>query len=162
MTLYNQTHETIGFSSSTRTVNKSQIKDTNSKILPNIWGQVWLESLLWSQINSQHFNLIDKIDSRKKFLVATFHLTLTPNQKLVLDNRNSTSEESRKFLGLLEFKSNFTMQSSSYRFLIIKLVSKQLACFDGKTLQSHEYEKDNISGNVIQKITGIFFLKTSM
>ena len=51
------------------------------------------------------------------------------------------------------------MASGCYRFLIVKLVSKQLACFGGKTLQFHEYENDNISGNVIQKIPGKGFSK---
>ena len=97
-------------------------------------------------------------------LVATFHLTLTPYQKLILVNENNTlnlniSTESLKFLGLLEFTTNFTMQSGGYRFPVINLVSKQLACFQGRKLQSHEYEHDNISGNVIQKTTGKVFSK---
>ena len=97
-------------------------------------------------------------------LVATFHLTLTPYQELILANENNTSNlnistESLKFLGLLEFTTNFTMQSGGYRFPVIKLVSKQLACFQGRKLQSHEYEHDNISGNVIQKTTGKVFSK---
>ena len=96
--------------------------------------------------------------------VATFHLTLTPYQEFILDNENNTlnlniSTESQKFLGLLKFTTNFTMQSGSYRFPVIKLVSKQLACFQGRKLQSHEYEHDNISGNVIQKNTKNVFSK---
>ena len=97
-------------------------------------------------------------------LVATFHLTLTPYQEFILDNENNTSNlnistESLKFLGLLKFTTNFTMQSGGYRFPVIKLVSKQLACFQGRKLQSHEYEHDNITGNVIQKTTGKVFSK---
>ena len=96
--------------------------------------------------------------------VATFHLTLTPYQEFILDNENNTlnlniSTESTKFLGLLKFTTNFTMQSGGYRFPVIKLVSKQLACFQGGKLQSHEYEHDNISGNVIEKATGKVFPK---
>ena len=96
--------------------------------------------------------------------VATFHLTLTPYQEFILDNENNTlnlniSTESQKFLGLLKFTTNFTMQSGGYRFPVIKLVSKQLACFQGRKLQSHEYEHDNISGNVIQKNTKNVFSK---
>ena len=96
--------------------------------------------------------------------VATFHLTLTPYQEFILDNENNTSNlnisiESQKFLGLLKFTTNFTMQSGGYRFPVIKLVSKQLACFQGRKLQSHEYEHDNISGNVIEKATGKVFSK---
>ena len=90
--------------------------------------------------------------------VATFHLTLTPYQEFIFDNQNSISNmsistESQQFLGLLKFTTNFTMESGGYHFPIIKLISKQLACFEGRTLQSHEYQVDNISGNVIQKNT---------
>ena len=96
--------------------------------------------------------------------VATFHLTLTPYQEFILDNENNTSNlnistESQKFLELLKFTTNFTMQSGGYRFPVIKLVSKQLACFQGRKLQSHEYEHDNISGNVMQKTTKNVFSK---
>ena len=96
--------------------------------------------------------------------VATFHLTLSPYQEFILDNENNTSNlnistESQKFLGLLKFTTNFTMQSRGYRFPVMKLVSKQLACFQGRKLQSHEYEHDNISGNVIEKATGKVFSK---
>ena len=96
--------------------------------------------------------------------VATFHLTLTPYQEFILDNENNTlnlniSTESQKFLGLLKFTTNFTMQSGGYRFPVIKLVSKQLACFQGRKLQSNEYEHNNISANVIQKNTENVFSK---
>ena len=99
-----------------------------------------------------------------QYLVATFHLTLTPYQEFILDNQNNTSilnisNESQKFLGLLKFTTNFTMQSGGYRFPVRKLVSKQLACFEGRKLQSHEYEHDNISGNVIENATGKVFSK---
>ena len=102
---------------------------------------------------------------RSTLLVATFHLTLTPYQEFTLDNKNNNSNlnisnEALKFLALLKFTTNFTMQSGGYRFPVIKLVSKQLACFQGRTLQSHEYEHDNISGNVIQKSTGKVFSKS--
>ena len=101
---------------------------------------------------------------RSTLLVATFHLTLTPYQEFILDNENNTSNlnistESLKFLGLLKFTTNFTMQSGGYRFPVIKLGSQQLACFQGRTLQSHEYENDNISGNVMEKATGKVFSK---
>ena len=51
------------------------------------------------------------------------------------------------------------MQSGGYRFPVIKLVSKQLACFQERKLQSHEYEHNNISGSVIQKTTKNVFSK---
>ena len=97
-------------------------------------------------------------------LVPTFHLTLTPYQELVLANENNTSNwnistESLKFLVLLKFTTNFAIQSRGYRFPVIKLVSQQLACFQGRKLQSHEYEHENISGNVIEKTTGYVFSK---
>ena len=96
--------------------------------------------------------------------VATFYFTLTPYQEYIFANKNNTSNlkistESQKFLGLLKFTTNFSMQSGGYRFPVIKLVSKQLACFQGKKLQSHEYEYDNISGNVIENTTGKIFSK---
>ena len=95
-------------------------------------------------------------------LVATFHLTLSPYQEFILANQNNTSNlkistESQKFLGLLKYTTNFTMESGGYRFPVIKSVSKQQACFQGRKLQSHEYKYDNISGNVIQKTTGKIF-----
>ena len=95
-------------------------------------------------------------------LVATFHLTLSPYQEFILANQNNTSNlkistESQKFLGLLKYTTNFTMESEGYRFPVIKLVSKQQACFQGRKLQSHECKHDNISGNVIQKTTGKIF-----
>ena len=104
-------------------------------------------------------------NSEKTLLVATFHLKLTPYQEFILANKNNNSNlnisnEALKFLGLLKFTTNFTMQSGGYRFPVIKLVSKQLACFQGRTLQSHEYEHDNISGNVTQKSTGKVFSKS--
>ena len=93
------------------------------------------------------------------FLVATFRLTLTPYQEFILANENNTSNlnistTSQKFLGLLKFTTNFTMTSGKYRFPVVKLVSRQLACFEGKMLQPYEYEIDNISGNVFQNTTG--------
>ena len=102
---------------------------------------------------------------KKTLFVATFHLKLTPYQEFILANKNNNSNlnisnEALKFLGLLKFTTNFTMQSGGYRFPVIKLVSKQLACFQGRTLQSHEYEHDNISGNVTQKSTGKVFSKS--
>ena len=106
--------------------------------------------LIEFQIHAQNFD--------NTLLAATFHLNLTPYQELILANENNTSSlnistESLKFLGLLQFTTNFTMQSGDYRFPVIKLISKQLACFQGRKLQSHEYDHDNISGNVIQKTT---------
>ena len=96
-------------------------------------------------------------------LVATFHLKLTPYQEFVLNNENTsslkTSTGSHKFLELLKFKTKFTMESGGYRFPVIKLVSKQLACFEGTTLQSHEYEIGKISGNLIEKTSGRVFSK---
>ena len=101
---------------------------------------------------------------RLAFIIATFHLTLTPYQEFILANKNDTSNlnistKSQKFLELLKFTTNFTMQSGGYRFPVIKLVSKQLACFQGRKLQSHEYDVDKISGNVIQNTTKNVFSK---
>ena len=101
---------------------------------------------------------------RLAFIIATFHLTLTPYQEFILANKNDTSNlnistKSQKFLGLLKFTTEFTMGSGYYRFPIIKLVSKQLACFQGRKLQSHEYKVDKISGNVIQNTTKKVFSK---
>ena len=100
----------------------------------------------------------------QSFELTTFQLRLTPYQKFILANEKNTSNfnistESQTFLRLLKFTTKFTIQSGGYRFPVIKLVSKQLACFEGRTLQSHEYEHDNISGNVIQNTTGNVFSK---
>ena len=87
------------------------------------------------------------------FLVATFHLQLTSYQELILANQNNASrlnisKTSPKFLQLLKFTTNFTLKSGIYRFPVVKLVSRQLACFQGRMLQPHEYKVDTISGNI--------------
>ena len=97
---------------------------------------------------------------RSTILVATFRLTLSPLQALVLANQNNTlnvSTESLKFLGLLKFTTNFTIHSEGFRYPVIKLVSRQLACFEGIMLEPHQYEIDKISGNVFQNNTGLTF-----
>ena len=103
-------------------------------------------------------------DSTFLVMVITFHLKLSPYQEFILANKNSssslsTSTESQTFLKRLKFKTKFAMQSGGYRFPVIKLVSQQLACYEGRTLQSHEYEIDDSSGNIIQNTTGKFFSK---
>ena len=96
------------------------------------------------------------------FLVATFRLQLTPYQELILANQNDTSRlnistKSRKFLELLKFTTNFIMESGAYRFPVVKLASRQLACFEGRMLQPHEYKVDKISGNIFENTSGKVF-----
>ena len=99
-------------------------------------------------------------DIQSTFLVATFRFTLTPFQEYILANENNTlniSTKSQAFLGLLRFTTNFSMNSGGYRFPVVKLSSRKLACFQGHMLQSREYVVDKISGNVIQNKTGKIF-----
>ena len=96
------------------------------------------------------------------FLVTTFHLQLTPYQEFILANQNNASHlnistTSQKFLELLKFTKNFTLKSGIYRFPVVKLVSRQLACFQGRMLQPHEYEVDIISGNIFDNTSGTVF-----
>ena len=134
-------------------------------LLPNITNN--LKSSLVKKFALKSYQLtafqFHRQNFEKTLFVATFHLKLTPYQEFILANKNNSNlnikTESEMFLGLLKFTTNFTMQSGGYRFPVIKLVSKQLACFQGRKLQSHEYEHDNISGNVIQKNTKNVFSK---
>ena len=95
-------------------------------------------------------------------MVATFHLTLTPYQDLVRANQLygtnvNISRKSKEFLKLLDFRRNFTIRFKNYSFPIIKLISKQLVCFDGRALKSGEYQLDNRTGGVFENKTGKFF-----
>ena len=101
-------------------------------------------------------------NDQSTFLVATFHLQLTPYQEFILANQKNASHlnistTSQKFLELLKFTTNFTLKSGIYRFSVVKLVSRQLACFQGRMLQPHEYEVDTISGNIFDNTSGTVF-----
>ena len=130
-------------------VNKNISKHLRSALVKNF-------GLRSSQITALRFH---GQDSRNTYLVATFRLTLTPYQDFLLANQNrtanlNTSSESLEFLELLKFTRNFTITSGPYRFPVIKLVSRQLACFEGTGLQAHEYITDKKTGNIIQNSTG--------
>ena len=114
--------------------------------------------LIPTQISMLNFHQQD----HASYIVATFRLTLTPYQDLVLANQinanNVTiSSKSMEFLKLLNFRANFTITFKNYSFSVIKLISKQLACFDGRVLKSGEYRFDNRTGGVLEIKTRKYF-----
>ena len=114
--------------------------------------------LMPTQISELNFHQQDRAD----YMVATFRLTLTPYQDLVLANQmNATnvniSSKSMEFLRLLNFRGNFNITFKNYSFPVIKLISKQLTCFDGQVLKPGEYQLDNRNGGVFENKTGKYF-----
>ena len=111
-----------------------------------------------TQISALNFHLQDRAD----YMVATFRLTLTPYQNLLLANQLSgtnvnISRKSAGFFKLLNFSGNFTITIRNYSFPVIKLISKQLACFGGRILKFGEYHLDNRTGGVVEIKTGNYF-----
>ncbi len=93
-----------------------------------------------------------------EYLVATFRLTLTPFQSLIMTNEhNSDLNITRKntaFFALLNFTQNFTVVWKEYSFPVVNVVSKQLSCFGEKKFRSHEYKIDWENRSLIVSKTG--------
>ena len=92
------------------------------------------------------------------YVVASFRLTLTPFQSLVMTNQhranlNFTSKQSA-FLQLLNFTGNFTIVGKNYSFSVVNVISKQLSCYGKRTFQVQEYEIMNKTNKLVIKETG--------
>ena len=93
-----------------------------------------------------------------EYLVATFRLTLTPFQSLIMTNEyNSDLNITRKdtaFFALLNFTRNFTIVWKEYSIPVVNVVSKQLSCFGEKKFPPHEYKIDWENGSLMVNKTG--------
>jgi hypothetical protein len=120
---------------------------------------------------SSHFSILgNKIsritfqqqDERNDLFVASFRLTLTPFQTLVMANQNKTSlnaaHENTAFLQLLDFKGNLTLFWKHFSFSVFKVISKRLSCYGEEKLQSNEYEINRENGTLVGNRTGQIFL----
>jgi hypothetical protein len=129
-----------------------------------------LRSALISRFSLQD-NQISKItlhiQSKKQllhgdyFFVATFRLTLTPFQSLLMANQHKSilnvTNQNTAFLELLNFTGNFILSWKEDSFIVIKVTSKRLSCYDEKKLQSHEYKIDQENRSLVVTKTGKIF-----
>ena len=102
-----------------------------------------------------------KQDSKNEFVVVTFRLTLTPFQSLILadqhkSNINVTTGNTSFLLLLNSTTEKFTMFRKNYTFPVVKVASKQLACFKGRKIQSRDYRRD--MKKIVVNSTGETFL----
>ena len=120
-------------------------------------------SLQDSQISQITFHTQSHTLSLRIFVVATFRLTLTPFQSLLMANEHKSmfnvTNQNTAFLELLNFTGNFTISSEENTFIVVKMTSKQLSCYDEKKFQSHEYKIGNGSLVVNIKTGKIFSLE---
>ena len=95
------------------------------------------------------------------FGFATFRLTLTPFQSLLMANQHKSilnvTNQNTAFLELLNFTGNFILSWKEDSFTLIKLSSKQLSCYDEKKFQSHEYKIDKENRSLVVNKTGKIF-----
>ena len=122
---------------------------------------------------SFHYSLVDSQISRmtlhnqdvtNDLLVASFRLTLTPFQALIMANQNATGlnvthEENIAFLKLLNFTGNVTLvgKNSNFEFAVIKVISKRLSCYGKEKFLLNEYEIDWDNGTLVVHRTGQVF-----
>ena len=121
-------------------------------------------SLQDNQISKIIFHMQNHEPPPHDFVVATFRLTLTPFQSLLMANQHKSTinvtNQSTAFLELLNFTGNFTLSWEENVLSVIKLTSKRLSCYDEKKLQSHEYKIDKENGSlVVNKTEKIFSLE---
>ena len=113
-------------------------------------------SLLLDQISAIAFH--KQFSSRDDYFAATFRLTLTHFQTLIMSNQDKSklnvTSKNTAFLGLFHFRRNFTFGWKEYNFSVVNLVSKQLSCYGGKKFQSHEYKIDRKNGSFVVNKTG--------
>ena len=95
---------------------------------------------------------------RDDYLAATFRLTLTPFQTLIMSNQDrsnlNVTRKNTAFLGLFHFTRNFTFGWKEFNFSVENVVSKQLSCHGGKKFHSHEYKIDQKNGSFVVNKTG--------
>jgi hypothetical protein len=118
-------------------------------------------SLQDKQISQITFHAQNREPPPYDLVVATFRLTLTPFQSLLMANQHKSilnvTNQNTAFLELLNFTGNFTLSWDENVLSVIKLTSKQLSCYDEKKLQSHEYKTDKENRNLVVNKTGKIF-----
>jgi hypothetical protein len=116
-------------------------------------------SLQDNQISKITFHMQNREPPPRDFVVATFRLTLTPFQSLLVANQHKSifnvTNQNTAFLELLNFTGNFALSWKENTFIVVKMTSKQLSCYDEKKLQSHEYKIEN--GFLVVNKTGKIF-----
>ncbi len=114
--------------------------------------QFWLRGYQISKMAFHHQ------DNRNDLFVATFRLTLTPFQSLIMANQQNSNfnvtHEDTAFLKLLNFTRNFTLFWKENSFSVVKVTSKLLSCYGEKKLQSDEYQIGEGNGSLIVNKTG--------
>ncbi|CAB3999499.1 G- coupled receptor Mth2 [Paramuricea clavata] len=119
-------------------------------------------SLQENQISTITFHMQNHEPPPYDFVVATFRLTLTPFQSLLTANQHrsivNVTNQNTAFLELLNFTGNFALSWKETTFIVVKMTSKQLSCYDEKKFQSHEYKIDKENGNLVVNKTGKIFL----
>jgi hypothetical protein len=112
-------------------------------------------SLLLNQISIITFHQQYRAND---YFVATFRLTLTPFQSLIMANQHKSdfniTRENTAFFGLLNFTTNFTVVWEEYSFSVVNVISKQLSCYGEKKFQSREYKIDRENGSFVVNETG--------
>ncbi|CAB3999498.1 Cadherin EGF LAG seven-pass G-type receptor 1 [Paramuricea clavata] len=135
---------------------KSGEKTVNSSKLENelVSALISRLSLQDDQISQITFHKQSRNLRRNVPLVATFRLTLTPCQSLLVHNNQHRSilnykNHNTAFLKLLNFKRSFTLSWKEICFFVIKVTSKRLSnyVYDKKKLQC-EYEIKNKNESV--------------
>ncbi|CAB3996889.1 G- coupled receptor Mth2 [Paramuricea clavata] len=118
----------------------------------------WLQDKQISQIT---FFMQNRKRSLRDLVAATFRLTLTPFQSLLMANQYKSifnvTNQNTAFLELLNFTGNFTLSWDENVLFVIKLTSKQLSCYDEKKFQSLEYKLDKENGSLVVNKTGKIF-----
>ena len=112
-------------------------------------------SLLLNQISAIAFHQQYRGND---YFVATFRLTLTPFQSLIMANQHKSdfnvTRENTAIFGLLNFTGNFTVVWEEYSFSVVNVISKQLSCYGEKKFQSREYKIDRENGSFVVNETG--------
>ena len=116
-------------------------------------------SLQDNQISKITFHMQNREPPPHDFVVATFRLTLTPFQSLLMANQHKSifnvTNQNTAFLELLNFTGNFALSWKENTFIVVKMTSKQLSCYDEKKLRSHLYKIEN--GFLVVNKTGKIF-----
>ena len=133
-------------------MNSTQENDVKSTLSLGLSNQF---SLSLNQISMITFH---RQYEANEYLVATFRLTLTPFQSLIMANHHKSdlniTRKNTVFFALLNFTKRFTVVWKEYRFQVVNVVSKQLSCFGQKTFPSHEYKIDLENGSIVVNNTG--------
>jgi hypothetical protein len=69
----------------------------------------------------------------------------------------NVTNQNTAFLILLNFAGNFTLSWKEITFIVVKMTSKQLSCYDEKKIQSHEYKIDKDNRSLVVNKTGKLF-----